>query len=403
MKALVHSRIAAGCILAAAIVLGMGRAGGPTFFGTAHAQSAAVAAPAPQTCAPRPGQIGLSRVVEIDTTRGPRFGLMQYADHDFLRDNEVVLTFDDGPSRKHTRLVLDALAAHCTKATFFMVGQMAVADPEMAREVARAGHTIALHTWSHRNLRATGTAAAEREIELGLSAVSRAIGVQVAPFFRFPYLADSQAMLARLSERNIAVFSIDADSKDFKTQNPREMIRVTLASLVPKKKGILLFHDIQLSTALGIRTLLDELATRGFKVVHVVAKTPAVTVASYDALADAELARRNKAVASNAMASRAVVWPMAQPGVPVEQFRPAAPSAAATTTQGAGAARGAARPVLLPTVAGGTPAAQQPAAAAPAAQQTTPPAGAIAPSADERPKLRGSADEDDWRKRVFGQ
>ena len=49
----------------------------------------------------------------------------------FLADGEVVLTFDDGPLRAYTVPVLDALAAHCVKATFFLVGRMAVADPEL--------------------------------------------------------------------------------------------------------------------------------------------------------------------------------------------------------------------------------------------------------------------------------
>ena len=79
--------------------------------------------------------IGVSRVVEIDTASGPRFGQLQYKDIDFLRDGEVVLTFDDGPLRRHSRAVLDALDAHCTKATFFIVGRMAISDPETLQDL----------------------------------------------------------------------------------------------------------------------------------------------------------------------------------------------------------------------------------------------------------------------------
>ena len=47
-------------------------------------------------CQPGPNALGVSRTIEIDATGGPRFGRLQYRDHDFLQDGEVVLTFDDG-------------------------------------------------------------------------------------------------------------------------------------------------------------------------------------------------------------------------------------------------------------------------------------------------------------------
>ena len=99
-------------------------------------------------CKAGPGMLGVSRVVEIDTSSGPRFG-RQYRDQVLLRDKEVVLTFDDGPLRPYTRPVLDALAAHCTKATFFMVGRMAIADPEMARSVLKDVNAIATAIEQH--------------------------------------------------------------------------------------------------------------------------------------------------------------------------------------------------------------------------------------------------------------
>ncbi len=369
---------------------------------SAIAQSA-IAPPAaerPTGCVPRPGMLGVARVVEIDTAKGPRFGLQQYPEHDFLREREVVLTFDDGPLRRHTLMVLNALAAHCTQATFFMVGQMALSDPEMVRQVARAGHTIAIHTWSHRNLRASGAAVAQREVELGISAVQRALGQPVAPFFRFPYLADSQAMLAHLSSRNIGVFSIDVDSRDFRTRNPKEMQRNVFSALGHKNKGILLFHDIQYSTAHGIRGVLDELASRGYRIVHVVPKRTATTVASYDAQAEAELARRNKVAAANPMNKRAVVFPMSPPGTPVESY---VPSAAPP-----GASKAVVRVPGRPTASGVQPAAATPpAAAAPAPPAAPAAASAAAPGSQpvpqQRPPLRGTADDDDWRRSVFQQ
>src|SRR5262249_62175365 len=102
------------------------------------------------TCAP--GTLGVARVAEIDTKAGPWFGTPQ-GDPEFLRPGEVVLTFDDGPLPKYTQPILAALAAECTKATFFVLGEMAAEFPEMVQETAAAGHTIGTHTWSHPNLK----------------------------------------------------------------------------------------------------------------------------------------------------------------------------------------------------------------------------------------------------------
>ena len=256
------------------------------------------------------GALGVSRVVEIDTSRGGRYGHVQYKDIDFLQEGEVVLTFDDGPSRVHTPPVLAALDAHCTKATFFSTGRMAIADPQMLRETARRGHTIGTHTWSHKNLRSISAAQARHEIELGFSAVQAALGEPVAPFFRFPYLSDPQSMQSLVQERGIAIFSIDVDSYDFRTPSGAVMQRNVLQQLASRKKGIILFHDIQASTARGIKSLLDELKARGFRVVHLVPKTPAATVAEFDAIADKTIGNRRVAETNNPMTKRSVVWPV---------------------------------------------------------------------------------------------
>jgi peptidoglycan/xylan/chitin deacetylase (PgdA/CDA1 family) len=258
--------------------------------------------------------LGVSRTVEIDTTTGPRFGRNQYKDFDFLEDREVVLTFDDGPLRHNTSAVLDALAAHCTKATFFVVGRMALSDPEMVKELLRRGHTVGTHTWSHRNLKSILPTQARDEVELGISAVQRAAGSPIAPFFRFPYLSDPRSIQAHLEERQIAAFSIDVDAYDYRTHDPGTVFRNVLSQLQQKGKGIILFHDIQPSTAQALKGLLDELKARGFRVVHMVPKGPVHTVAEYDALADKVFTEKRVAAASNPLARRSVVWPIAGSG-----------------------------------------------------------------------------------------
>jgi peptidoglycan-N-acetylglucosamine deacetylase len=217
---------------------------------TTRPAAAAQPGPAIDRCADRSRTLGVSRVVDIDTSTGPRFGQQQYKDIQLLQDGEVVLTFDDGPLRVHTQAVVDALDGQCTKATFFMVGSQALADPEMVRQIQRKGHTVGTHTWSHANLRQMNPLAARREIELGFSAVTLAAGQPIAPFFRFPFLADSTAMKSLAQTRGFGVFSIEVDALDYRNKDaPAAVHDEVMKQLTYQRKGILLFHDIQPSTA----------------------------------------------------------------------------------------------------------------------------------------------------------
>ncbi len=272
--------------------------------------------PAFAKCKGNANVLGVSRVAVIDTTGGPRFGGVQYRGADFLRPKEVVLTFDDGPSRRYTSRVLDALGEQCTKATFFLVGRMAVSDPKMVREIDARGHTIATHTWSHQNLRHQSPQRAESEIELGISAIQKALGRPISPFFRFPYLADSKSALAKFQKRNIAIFSIDVDSRDFRTSSGRQVRNNIMGQLRARGKGILLFHDIQVSTARGIRSVLASLQKGGYKVVHIVPKTATTTLERYDTAALKVLAgKRSGLKIGNRRRRSGVVAPVMGTGI----------------------------------------------------------------------------------------
>lgn len=264
-----------------------------------------------EECQGNKNALGVTRTLKLDTSSGPRYGKVQYKENEPLRDKEVVLTFDDGPLRPYTREVLKALKAHCTKATFFMVGRMAVVDPGMVREVAAAGHTVAVHTWSHRNLKSISPARAAGEIELGVSALQKALGRPVAPFFRFPYLADPNAIIGYLKSRGVATFSIDVDSYDFRTSSGDKMRRTVMQQLASRGRGIILMHDIQRSTAKGIRGLLDDLARGGFKVVHLEAVGTFKTRPDYDKTAEELHAKRRTTVRAAALEDPTIKWAVA--------------------------------------------------------------------------------------------
>jgi peptidoglycan/xylan/chitin deacetylase (PgdA/CDA1 family) len=106
--------------------------------------------------------------------RGPRAG------------RKVALTFDDGPDPEYTPRALDILAAHGTRATFFLIGERAARAGALVRRVAAAGHDLGNHTWSHRSLWLAGPRETGRQVRQGYDAIAQAAGAPPR-FFRPPW------------------------------------------------------------------------------------------------------------------------------------------------------------------------------------------------------------------------
>jgi len=266
----------------------------PEITGSIPGQAPAAPNLQPKQACANADALGVSRVVEVDTTGGPGFGFEHFKQLDFLRDKEVVLTFDDGPWPENTPSVLKTLANECTTGIFFPIGKHATYYPEILKQVAAAGHTIGTHTWSHATLTNKKLSEDQRkeEIEKGFSAVKWALGgVSPAPFFRFPALQHPPEMVTYLGTRNVAIFSCDLDSFDFKARNPQQVIDVTMKKLDKLGKGIILMHDFHKHTAEALPALLRKLKADGYKVVQMKAKAPVQTLPQYDeeVLKDAKL------------------------------------------------------------------------------------------------------------------
>jgi len=254
---------------------------------TVWAQNAQAPGSAPASAAAaakceNPNALGVARVVQIDTTGGPGFGFEHFKAYDFLREKEVVLTFDDGPWPGNTPAVLKALADQCTKAVFFTIGKHAGYRPDILKQVAAAGHTLGTHTWSHKDLTPMSVEDAKAEIEKGIAAVSISLGNKpVDPFFRFPALRHPPEMMKYLATRNIGVFSTDMDSFDFKMRKPEQVVASVMKKLEKHGKGIILMHDFQQATAHAAPQLLAQLKAGGYKVVQVTGKTPVEPLKEY--------------------------------------------------------------------------------------------------------------------------
>jgi peptidoglycan/xylan/chitin deacetylase (PgdA/CDA1 family) len=228
-------------------------------------------------CRGNPDALGIARVLTVDSNDHARVGSMQYPETLPLNDKEVVLTFDDGPLPLYTNRILEALAAECVKATFFMVGRQARAYPAEVRKVYNEGHTVASHSQSHPLIfTRLSIGAAEQEIDQGIASVSAALGDPraLAPFFRFPGLGRSHAIESYLSLHGIMTWSADFPADDWTHISGQEVMRRALERLERRGKGILLLHDIQPATALMLPQLLRELKVRGYHIVQVVPAGP---------------------------------------------------------------------------------------------------------------------------------
>lgn len=231
-------------------------------------------------CPTDPAYPAATRIVHVSTEDGPTYGTMQYAQTASLGPKEVALTFDDGPNPDNTLRILDILDRHCIKATFFMVGYYAGKHPELVREVAARGHVIGTHTWLHPNsLRQLSPAQAQREIRRGFEAVETALAGapiedrrRLAPFFRFPGLNDSAALIHWLGERHVATFSCEFGADDWKPIGSAEVRRRAIRNIASVGRGILILHDTKPRTADMLSSFIMTMREQGYSFVQLAAE-----------------------------------------------------------------------------------------------------------------------------------
>jgi peptidoglycan-N-acetylglucosamine deacetylase len=233
---------------------------------------AAASPSAASECPGRPDALGTSRVLYVDPAEHPVVGSVQYRETLPLADHEVVITFDDGPSRSDTPKILDELRAECVKATFFMVGSMAQNAPAVVKRVYDEGHSIGTHSQHHPlHLSHFSPAAAWTEMATGIASVTKALGEgrTVSPFMRFPALDRTHSLERKAISQGLMIWSADIYADDWMHISPEEVTRRPLERLERAGRGILLFHDIHARTVAALPAFLKGLKERGFKVVHV--------------------------------------------------------------------------------------------------------------------------------------
>jgi peptidoglycan/xylan/chitin deacetylase (PgdA/CDA1 family) len=135
------------------------------------------------------------------------------------RPGELALTFDDGPNPAWTPQLLELLASHDVRATFFLVGRYAQAEPELVRRIANAGHLIGNHSWSHPNL-AFATASRIREELTRTSKTLQDITGKSVNFFRPPFGGRRPAALRIARSLGMTPVTWNAITNDWSEPSP---------------------------------------------------------------------------------------------------------------------------------------------------------------------------------------
>src|SRR6266487_208471 len=179
----------------------------------------------------------------------------------------IAMTFDDGPSAALTPKLLDLLAAHHIKATFFVIGENVAEHPEIVARAAREGHEIGNHSWSHPNLAKMSEEAVRGQLRRTDDGIKNATGMGPT-LLRPPY----GSITAREKhwihdEFGYDIILWDVDPYDWKRPGPA-VVRARILNET-RPGSIVLAHDIHPGTIEAMPSTFDALEAKGFKFVTV--------------------------------------------------------------------------------------------------------------------------------------
>jgi peptidoglycan/xylan/chitin deacetylase (PgdA/CDA1 family) len=174
----------------------------------------------------------------------------------------LLLTFDDGPHASTTLPLLKVLAEEHVPATFFVIGKMAEKRPDLVRAIARAGHTLANHTFSHVTLPNFPLEDQRTEYRANNELIERITGQRMA-FCRPPGGDYNSDTLRAAEEEGLTTVLWTDDPGDFANPGDGIVLDRTLKKL--SNGGIILLHDGSRNTLDVLRELIHEARERGFE------------------------------------------------------------------------------------------------------------------------------------------
>ncbi|MGT2755724.1 polysaccharide deacetylase family protein [Streptococcus ovuberis] len=173
----------------------------------------------------------------------------------------IALTFDDGPRPETTPQVLDLLASHQIKATFFLLGQSILGNESIVQRMAAEGHQLANHTWSHPYLTKISPDQIRAEVTQTQDLILRVSG-QLPTVLRPPY-GSFNAVVEQHAGLPIVTWTID--TLDWQSRNPASILERVKAQAT--SGGVILMHDIHQSTVDALPAVIEFLKSEGYQFV----------------------------------------------------------------------------------------------------------------------------------------
>ncbi|MEV5413835.1 polysaccharide deacetylase family protein [Thermopolyspora sp. NPDC052614] len=177
----------------------------------------------------------------------------------------IALTFDDGPGQKAGKL-LDALKKYKVKATFFLEGQYVKARPELAKRIAKEGHELGNHSYTHPDFTKMDESAIESEITRTQELVHKLTG-KYPTTLRPPYGLANERVQAVATELGLPIVLWNTGSQDWATRDEKAIYKEVLKGA--RRDSVVLMHDWVTQTVDVMPALLKALKERGFHVVPV--------------------------------------------------------------------------------------------------------------------------------------
>ncbi len=174
----------------------------------------------------------------------------------------VALTFDDGPSGRFTRQLLEGLEQRGVKATFMLCGYRIKEDPDTARLVYESGHEIGLHGYSHKSMGKMTQSEIARELRDTMALLPE--GCQ-SVFFRAPGGQVTAAVKAAAKETGLAVLNWSVDPRDWATRDATAVVQAVVTDVADG--DVILLHDMCGSSVEAALSIVDALLERGFQFV----------------------------------------------------------------------------------------------------------------------------------------
>ena len=176
----------------------------------------------------------------------------------------VALTFDDGPSGRFTRKLLEGLEQRDAKATFFLCGYRIAQYPELTQQIAAEGHEIGLHGYSHKAMETMSRQEITQEIQRVFSQLQ-----DIGPinFLRTPGGRSNKCVQAATAEFDLSILYWSVDPQDWATHDVKKIVEYVTSQV--RDGDVILMHDMSNSSVEAALIIIDRLQNQGFQFITV--------------------------------------------------------------------------------------------------------------------------------------